>query len=344
MQAKAYARANGIPNVKHEMDRSRVTTHAYDYYFDYDECRDKYSDSSLLLTPEILILCIFLLSNLLLLSFTILYFRKMFLWLQQQGKQTETLYKASATVLTCVNVILLVLDMAFIVHDNINDITILAPILGIKAPPVLFILILETPIVCFNTYYRLNLNNEVTINKKWYRIAHAFALCQIIWFMHRLVTDAIISIIFFVVFPAQTLGVVTLVLLVIASAVAFVAIIIYIGFKRKTCTSLFCVALNGIMICGLLVVITLLYIEFVNNGLKSAGIGGFILSLVPPLAVFVIGYTANQKYKSTHSTTSVDATMELQGTNENRAIQIDDGETETSQLLQLMRSRYSNKT
>ena len=48
-----------------------------------------------------------------------------------------------------------------------------------------------------------------------------------IWFVYRLVNDAIISAIFFALAPAQTLSIVTLLLAIIASAIAFVAILIY---------------------------------------------------------------------------------------------------------------------
>ena len=242
-------------------------------------------------------------------------------------------------MLTCVNIILLTSDIAFIISDPLHfdvvsdtvSLTDLVFIIPIKVPLVLLILILETPVVCSNMH-GLNLNNRMITNKKRYRIVHTFALCQIIWFMHRLVTDAIISIVFFIIAPAQTLGIVTLLLSVIASAIAFVVIIMHKGFKRKRRSFLFCAVFNGIMICGLLLVITLLYIVFVDNGLKSAGIGGIILSLVPPLAVFVIGFIANQKYKSATNTASVDVTTELHQAllNENRrralAIQIDDDE------------------
>ena len=157
----------------------------------------------------ILIFCIFILSNLLFLSAVILYFRTMFLWLQQQGKHTKTLYKASGIVLTCVNIIVLISDVTFVIRDTMNDTDdgpMLSIVLGFiacaKAPLVLFILIIETPLVCFNTR---GVTVDNVLHKKRYRIAHAFALCQIIWFGHRLVTDAIISIVFFIIAPAQTL-------------------------------------------------------------------------------------------------------------------------------------------
>ena len=59
-----------------------------------------------------------------------------------------------------------------------------------------------------------------------------------------------------------------------------------------------------------------MFIALVNNGLQSAGIGGFILSLIPPTAVFVIGLCVSREkavkiYRNvlpSHSTTdSADA-------------------------------------
>ena len=255
----------------------------------------------------------------------------MFLWLQQQGKHTKSLYKASAIVLTCVNIIMLISDIDLLINVEYYDwdgydfsIVIWS---SFKAFLFLIIMIIETLLICCNTH---------GVNKKRYRIAHAFALCQIIWFDHRLVTDAIISIVFFIIAPAQTLGIVTLLLSVIASAIALVAIILHKGFtgcNKKYCMFLFCASCNGILICALLFITTLLFIMFVDNGLRSAGIGGLILSLVPPFTVFVIGLFVNQKYfRSTTSTASVNTMTELQEADQTTAIQIDD-ETETQPLL-----------
>ena len=292
-----------------------------------------------------LVLGIFYFSNLLVLTSTLLYFCKVFLWLQEQNKQIKTLYKASATVLTCVNIIALISDLYIIIIDSIQnveyeDTDFNIPItLSIKSPLVVFILILETPVACFNTH----LPNQP--NSRCQRFAHAFALCQIIWFVHRLVNDAIISVIFFVLAPAQTLGIVTLLLATIASAIAFVAILIhnFKGCNRKMCTHMICVTLNGLIICGLLLAISLLFIVFVDNGLKSAGMGGLILSLVPPLAVFTIGFIINQKYFKSQKEppTTVTTTPEPGEPNQATAIQTDDneGDSEGTPLLQQVRAR-----
>ena len=135
--------------------------------------------------------------------------------------------------------------------------------------------------------------------------------------MHRLVNDIIISVVFFVLAPAQTLAVVTLLLFTIGSAIAFVAFIIYKGCNRKIC----CIAFNGLMICGLLVAITLLYIIFVNNGLKSTGMGGLIFSLVPPFIVSVLFYIVKKMYFKDKSFTWIPALCRvLQGQEVNQTI------------------------
>ena len=52
---------------------------------------------------------------------------------------------------------------------------------------------------------------------------HVLALCQFVWFVHRLATDAIISTIVFAIAPTQTLGLITLLLSMIVCAVIFVS-------------------------------------------------------------------------------------------------------------------------
>jgi hypothetical protein len=47
---------------------------------------------------------------------------------------------------------------------------------------------------------------------------------------------------------------------------------------------------------GLIFTVTLLFIALVDNGLQSAGVGEFILSLIPPVVVFVIGLGINREF------------------------------------------------
>ena len=51
----------------------------------------------------------------------------------------------------------------------------------------------------------------------------------------------------------------------------------------------------GLTTCGLICIFTLLFIALVDNGLKSTGIGGFILSLIPPSVIFMAGLLVEWK-------------------------------------------------
>ena len=327
-QAKSYARANGIPTEKQDTDRSTVS---------WEQTEDPiFTDPSWTFIPFI---CIFIPSNLLMLSFNLLSFRKSFLLLQRQGKQAKILYQASAIVLTFVNIVALISDIALLAMDMGIDVEV--AVLPQKVPLVVLILILELPLACSNTHNAV-LNDANQPNTRCQRFTHAFALCQIIWFMHRFVNDIIISVVYFVIAPAQTLGIDTLLLTIIGSAIAFVAIIIHKwsrsdGKNKQLYSFVFCTALNGLMICGLLFVITWAFIIFVDNGLKSAGMGGLILSLIPPLTVTVIGYIVKEKYfKSSPS----ESENELQEVNETTAIQnVDDAGQDPQEATPLLHSQ-----
>ena len=314
-----------MPAEKQEMDRSSVSCDGYSDGYSYRDCQIQNDYNILYLARPfvdpnnvgVLIISIFFFSNLLVLSLALLFFRTAIgSMLIQPRNQVKLLYKACAVVLTFFNLAAFVSDLllslmlrpCFSALHSMSRNTILKLVL------VFIIFILETPVICY-TAYKVN-----GTNKKCYRIAHAFAFCQLIWFIHRLINDTIIAVIYFVVSPAQTLGVVTLLFSVIASAIAFVYIIINKGCRRTSCKYISCAAINGIIICGLLIVVTLLYITFVDNGLKSAGMGGLILSLVPPLIVFMIGLFIKQRYsRSTIIASSENETKDLEQGQRNSA-------------------------
>ena len=209
-------------------------------------------------------------------------------------------------------------------------------VLSIKAPLVLLIFTLDMSVAYFSTNIHNSANQP---NSRCQRITHAFALCQIVWFVHRLVDDVIISVMYFIIAPAQTLGIDALLLAIIGSAIAFVAIIIHKRSRSGGCSKqlrcfVVCTVCNSLMICGLLFVITWAFIVFVSNGLKSAGIGGLILSLIPPLAITVIGYIIKEKYFK--SLLSSESENHLQEMNRTTTIQnVDDAE----QDVQLQEAR-----
>ena len=67
--------------------------------------------------------------------------------------------------------------------------------------------------------------------------------------------------------------------------------------KRCQCCSIavFCTVLIAICTIGLITTVTILFIVLVDHGLQSAGFGGFILSIVPPMTIFVIGLCVNRE-------------------------------------------------
>ena len=108
LQARAYARNNH--GEKQEMDRSSV--------LELSKPSHPFTDLS---NTSIPFLCIFLLSNVLMLTLTLLNLCKLFHWYQKQEKLTKSVYKASAIVLTCINVIALVVDIVNLKVAIINS-------------------------------------------------------------------------------------------------------------------------------------------------------------------------------------------------------------------------------
>ena len=313
MQAKTYARAGGLPSERQDSDRSHVKFCTGDCLLHYTG--NPLADPS---NTGTLIVSVFVLSNLLVLSLTLFYFgivsssmprqqgikAKSLLYkinsivisamptsVRQQQQQSKLLhvFDASATVLTFVNVATVASDVFLMesycyVPAHIYHRSMYRLFYALKIALVSVILILEIPVVCYAVY------KHHEVGKKWHKIFHAFALCQLVWFVHRFVNGVIISVLYFIITPAQTVGVVSLILSIIASAIAFAYIMFSRGCSNKnTCTFMLGAAWNGLITCGLLFVITLLYITFVDNGLESVGMGGFILSLAPTVVGFLIG-------------------------------------------------------
>ena len=109
------------------------------------------------------------------------------------------------------------------------------------------------------------------------------------------------SIMSFILAPAQTLGILTLILSTVACMIIFVAYVVHKGTisggcNRRTSLPVLSVILIGITTCGLVFIFTLLFIALVDNGLKSTGIGGFILSLLPTSIIFIAGLCVEWVY------------------------------------------------
>ena len=260
---------------------------------------DLYSDNPLFSAQStaMLIFCTYLLLNILILICTVLYLGKIFSWIERpQHKYLKVLYKASATVLAFINLATFGNDIPLYINLQQEYEYTLSSNFIINFFLVTLIFILSIVVSCFHT---------CKYSGEW-KIMHALALCQIIWFVHRLATDSILSVIAFIIAPAQTLGLVTLVFSTVVCAILFVSSLFQkfqaccicsrYTCERSTLPTIFCLFLIATCTVGLIFTITLLFISLVDNGLQSAGMGGFILSLIPPTAIFVIGLCVNRKF------------------------------------------------
>lgn len=234
--------------------------------------------------------------NILILILTVLNLEKVYVWIsvEESHSNLKDLYKASAGVLTFINLAAVGGDLSAVAMFYLsfklyydNDATYVYSVyLTLKLFLVALIMITDLVVSCLSTCK----HNK----RRLHQILHALALCQIIWFVHRLAADAIISVIIFIIAPAQTLGTVTLLLSTVVCAILFVSSLLKKGCRRCS-KEVFCTLLVAICTTGLIVTVTILFIALVDHGLQSAGMGGFILSLVPSTAIFVIGLCVNRE-------------------------------------------------
>jgi hypothetical protein len=304
MQAKAYARSSG--SEKQNNDRSIVTvTVTFDYLaWPYECAREFYMYDEPSLSALNLILGIVVLANTLLFILSLGYFHHAFNCLFKKEWVKKSFYRSSVIVLLILN--------CFTTYNDLYGVaaplkmTIIAASLVFKLLALVLMPMLELLWIIFKMCrcYSPQLGKCKTF-------LHSVGFCQIIWFAHRLIIDIIISVILFIIAPAQTIGIITLLLFTILSAIIFIAQLFNIKChcNWNCLSSLICITIIGTISVTLVVMITLLFITFVDNGLQSSGMGGFMLSIIPPLIALTIGVYVNREnldsfYKWFKSTTS----------------------------------------
>ena len=162
--------------------------------------------------------------------------------------------------------------------------------------PVVFDIVITSLIFSLNTYSKMHI---ITISiklfivillplveftclcgckyyyKRKYRI-QVFLHFFIILFVHRLFIGVCVSVMFFIISPAQTLGIIAL--LFFAILCAFIIL-----------THPYAILSVYGPLFALIIMIIILFIALVDNGLQSSGMGGFILSIIPPIIAGIIG-------------------------------------------------------
>ena len=244
MQAKAYARSN--ESEKQNNDRSIVsinkttaTLDAYDIISNFDhliqwycahQCElpnEYYSESKFEVHETLsanvalnLVLGIILLTNILLFILSLRYFHHAFNWLFQKEWVKKSYYRSSIIVLLLINGFIVFLDIIIISSSYYNHFSSVKVRVGLIFNLLATVLMpmLEILWITFKMCRRYNPQLG-----KCKIFLHSIGFCQMIWFAHRLFIDAIISVILFVIAPAQTIGIITLILFTILSAIIFFA-------------------------------------------------------------------------------------------------------------------------
>ena len=296
MQAKAYARSS--ESEKQNNDRSIITInndqHNCAYSCELPQFPESYEYETTLSASVALnlVVGIVLLTNILLFILNLRYFHHAFNWLSQKG-WAKKFYRSSAIVLICLNCATLYGDLPFVsLNIHRDNTTTKRAVFVFKLSAMVLMPVLEFIWITFKVYRCYNPRIG-----KCKIFLHSIGFCQIPWFAHRLVIEVIISVILFVIAPAQTIGIITLLMFTILSAIIFIAQLFNIKYHCdwNTLSSFICISITGTISVVLILMIALLFITLVDNGLKSSGMGGFILSIIPPIIALIIGIYVNQE-------------------------------------------------
>ena len=288
----------------------------------------------------------FYFANTVILGLVTRYLSQSLRWLHAQDKQTKNMYAITAIVVMVVNC------SSFIVRctefNRLGGVLYLDYFIIAVIPLILLLLVTEVPIVLYHTY-----KMRPTHKRKILVVfLHFSACCHIIWFIHSLVTDAIIATLNFVVSPAQTVGVVTIYLSVILGSIITLKGILNTCEQDplqcsknsfKQCLSLTCVLFTGVLAVALMISVSFLYIVLVRRGLSTAGAGGFLLSFAPPLVALVIGAYINRERIEKFFTSEDHSKHEGQNTSAT-VINMEDNVQELKEENELSNTLHTDKT
>ena len=137
------------------------------------------------------------------------------------------------------------------------------------------------------------------------RMIHILALINIVWFVQTiLVPGAIVAVFFLILQPAQTIGMISLVVSCILCAITFSSVIVYAhktfrGLATEVCVKSLVLIVALFLIFCIIITTLLLYSELIQNGLGTAGIGGVLVALIPSAALSILGFMMRRKLLGT---------------------------------------------
>ncbi len=134
------------------------------------------------------------------------------------------------------------------------------------------------------------------------RAVHCYALCNMLWFAHRVANCFIVSIYFISVYPPQTIAVITLLLSTIIIVIAGLTSVILICYSNTTnkCSKI-CntITILIIVLCIIitLVLFTIIFVDLTLHGLSASRIGSILLSMAIPSLIFALGLMIKRHLK-----------------------------------------------
>ena len=297
MQAKAFARSNGLPSEKYYEDRAIVNFIATDcFMFDnstfcnyvYD-CQTS-TENGNLFDPHVilnLLIGIILVVNILLTICSLANIQKISLWIQRLGEENilskRTLNERSALYI-CFPLFFFFFDIIFVslIFSNIAGVSITVSKIHIITTTLKFFMVIILPLVEITCLCGYKLIDKHRRSRHHIQVSVSF-LFFLIWFAHRILIDICVSSMFFIISPAQTLGIIAL--LFFAILCAFVIFVLLVENKYW----LYFVSVLYCLVFSFIIMVIVLFIALVDNGLQSSGMGGFILSIIPPIIAGIAG-------------------------------------------------------
>ena len=302
VQAKYYARTSNISGSTPRLDSDRS--------FVTDECRSgngriKYTIS---VRGHLVVAVVMTASlNILIMLIGLYFIQQAFAtntvsnllesWMEST-EMMNILFWSTAVVFFVVNLICLIIDISMF-GDSLAYF--------IRWPLIWLFICSEICIIHVITYkYRTNSNIRS-------RIVRNYAICNILWFAHRVGNCFIVSIYFIALAPSQTIAAITLCISAIVMFIIVIAVGVRLSYSKNCITVLKLFGLFITLICALvfLITFTLIFVDLTQHGLSASDVGSIILSLAIPSLLLLVSFGVKRYLKDSSSNGHDNETMPL---------------------------------
>ncbi len=150
---------------------------------------------------------------------------------------------------------------------------------------------------CLNNEKNCNISNECFV-----RVPHSFALCNMIWFAHRVTNCFFVSIYFVAIAPSQTFAVISLLIFIITIAIIGITSVVYLCSKDNTkmcpkiCNSI-TIVLLVISVITTWVFFTIICVDLTQHGLSVSHVGSIFISMLIPTLILGLSIAIKRHFK-----------------------------------------------